>query len=45
MVSQDWEHFKHLGRRVADVAIIATPDRLHKDPAVALAKLGIILEN
>ena len=40
MVSHEWQHFQRSGRKVADCAIIATPDRLHKDPAVALAKLG-----
>lgn len=42
MASHEWQHFAHLGKKVADCAIIATPDRLHKDPAVALAKLGEI---
>jgi predicted dehydrogenase len=28
------------GRKVSDFAIITTPDQLHKDPAVALARLG-----
>ena len=35
----DW---KDLAARpkMADVAVVATQDRLHKDPAIALAKLG-----
>ena len=40
MVSDDWRHFAGMDKKVADVAIIATPDKLHKEPAVALAKLG-----
>ena len=26
--------------KMADIAIVATQDRMHKDPAIALAKLG-----
>jgi len=38
-VFADWKQF--LTRpRMADVAIICTPDALHKEPAVAFAKLG-----
>ena len=35
----DW---KDLAARpkMADVAVVATQDRMHKDPAIALAKLG-----
>ena len=40
MVSDDWHHFVDMNKKVADVAIITTPDKLHKEPAVALAKLG-----
>jgi hypothetical protein len=40
MLADDWRHFAKMDRKVADFAIIATPDKLHKDPAVALAKLG-----
>jgi threonine dehydrogenase-like Zn-dependent dehydrogenase len=40
MVSDDWRHFSSMEKKVADVAIITTPDKLHKDPAVAFAKLG-----
>jgi len=40
MVSDNWRHFANMDKKVADFAIIATPDKHHKDPAVALAKLG-----
>ena len=40
LVADDWRHFADMDKKVADFAIIATPDKFHKDPAVALAKLG-----
>ena len=40
MVASDWRHFAKMEKKVADIAIITTPDKLHKDPAVAFANLG-----
>lgn len=44
-VFEDWESMAER-EKFADAAIICTPDRLHKDPAVAFAKKGyhILLE-
>ncbi len=39
-VVKDWHYFADLKTKIADCAIITTPDKLHKEPAVALAKLG-----
>src|SRR4051794_41074630 len=36
-VFSDW---REIDRKLADAAIIATPDRVHAEPAVALADLG-----
>ena len=41
-VADDWRHFIAMNQKIADFAIIATPDKLHKEPAVAFAKLGKI---
>ena len=43
---RDWKEFVNIGEKIADAAIITTQDRMHKDPAVALAKMGyhILLE-
>ncbi len=38
-VYRDWTELAAAGR-IADAAVIATPDRLHAQPAVALADLG-----
>jgi predicted dehydrogenase len=40
-VVSDWHYFAGLETKIADCAIITTPDKLHKDPAVELAKLGM----
>uniref|UniRef100_A0A8C6WUU9 Zgc:154075 n=1 Tax=Neogobius melanostomus TaxID=47308 RepID=A0A8C6WUU9_9GOBI len=44
-VSEDWESMAER-EKFADAVLICTPDRLHKDPAVAFAKKGyhILLE-
>ena len=39
-VVNDWHYFAGLKTKIADCAIITTPDKFHKEPAVALAKLG-----
>ena len=36
----DWKELAELEDKVADFAIIATQDRMHKDPAIAFAKKG-----
>ena len=43
---ETWEHVVNLEKRIADVAIICTQDRMHKDPAIKLASQGyhILLE-
>ena len=37
-----WEDAAATGKRLADIAIITTPDALHCKPAVAFAKLGSV---
>ena len=43
---ETWERVVDLEKRIADVAIICTQDRMHKDPAIKLANQGyhILLE-
>lgn len=35
-----WEDIVAQGERVADAAVVSTPDRLHADPAIGLARAG-----
>jgi predicted dehydrogenase len=39
-IFRDWQDVAALPNKLADAAIIATPDQLHAAPAVALAALG-----
>jgi predicted dehydrogenase len=48
MIFEDWKQAIEAGatKRLADAVVIATPDQLHRDPAVAFAAQGyqILLE-
>ena len=44
-VTEDWQHFVMMNKKIADFDIIVTPDKLHKDPAVTFAKLGKLKKN
>ncbi|MEV4736725.1 MULTISPECIES: Gfo/Idh/MocA family protein [unclassified Microbacterium] len=39
-VLPDWEALAALPDRIADAAVVATPDRLHVEPAIGLAEAG-----